>query len=299
MTDLTKRSIRLGFELDCVEVPLDKLHYTVNLPTGVKDSVTYKQILSSIKAIDLVEPIVIALNRDQRDTFIILDGRMRVEALRDLGAQKALCLLSTDDEGYTYNKRVSRLSVIQAHRMIVLAAERGVSVPQLAEALNVSAALIRQKFRMLDGISDEVVLLLADKPAPYGMFRILKQMKPFRQLDVAQAMVNLGKYSIKLANAMLQNTHIDQLTDAAANKTRSAGPTEALQRLERELAAMQADTRLLEEDYGPASLELEISKSYIGGALLENAAILRWLAANRPGHLQQLQRIANIHEISN
>jgi|GEM_PF-5860981 len=109
------------------------------------------------------------------------------------------------------------------------------------------------------------------------MFRILKQMKPFRQLDVAQAMVNLGKYSIKLANTMLQNTHIDQLTDAAA---------------------MQADTRLLEENYGLASLDLKISKSYIGGSLLESATVVRWLSANRPDHLQQLQRITNIREIS-
>ncbi|WP_193090684.1 plasmid partitioning protein RepB C-terminal domain-containing protein [Advenella sp. FME57] len=298
MTDLPPKSIRLGFERDCVEVPLDKLRYTVELPAGVKDSVAYKQIRSSIQAIDLVEPIVVTLNPDQRDTFIILDGRMRVEALRDLGAHHALCLLSTDDEGYTYNKRVNRLSVIQAHRMIVLATERGVSVQQLAEALNVSATLIRQKFRLLDGICDEVVVLLADKPATYGMFRVLKQMKPFRQIDVAQSMVNLGKYSLKLANAMLQNTPIDQLTEAAATKTRSAGPTEALQRLERELAAMQADTRLLEEDYGPASLELEISKSYIEESLLENAAVVRWLATSRPEYLQQLQRIANIREIS-
>lgn len=298
MTKMTPKSIRLGFERDCVDVPLDKIHFTVPLPTGIKESVTYRQIRSSVQAIGLVEPIVVALNREQVGTFIVLDGRMRVEALRDLGTQRALCLISTDDEGYTYNKRVNRLSVVQAHRMIVRAAERGVSVQQLAEALNVSPGSIREKFRLLDGICSEAVALLADKPATYGMFHILKQMKPFRQIDVAQTMVNLGNYSVKLATAMLQNTPADQLTEEAATKSQSGTPTEALRRLERELAAMQADTRLLEEGYGPASLQLEIIKTHIGATLLENVAVVRWLAKNQPEYLQQLQRIADIKELS-
>lgn len=297
MTKAAPHSIRLGFERDCIEVPLDRIRFTVPLPEGIKESVAYKQILSSVTSIGLVEPVVVALNRDEVGTFIALDGRVRVEALRDLGKERALCLISTDDEGYTYNKRVNRLSVVQAHRMIVRAAERGVSVQQLADALCISQAAIRQRFRLLDGICSEAVALLADKPATHGMFRILKQMKPFRQMDVAQAMVNLGNYSIKLATAMLQNTAEDQLSDAAASKTHSNTPTDALRRLERELAAMQADTRMLDEGYGPASLQLEIIKSHISSTLLENAAVVRWLATNQPEYLQQLQRVAEIKEL--
>lgn len=297
MTKPSPQSIRLGFERDCVDIPLDKILFPVPLPAGIKESVAYKQILSSVTAIGLVEPIVVALSRDQSDMFIALDGRMRVEALRDLGKEHALCLISTDDEGYTYNKWVNRLSVVQAHRMIVRAAERGVSIQQLADALDVSPGAIRARFRLLDGICSEAVTLLADKPATYGMFRILRQMKPFRQIDVAQAMANLGNYSIKLATAMLQNTPTDQLADAATSKTKSNTPTDILRRLERELAAMQADTRLLEEGYGPASLQLEIIKTHIGSTLLENAAVVRWLAKCHPEYLQQLQRIADIKEL--
>lgn len=297
MSKTPAQSIRIGFERDCVEIPLDKICFPVPLPVGIKDSVAYRQIRSSVEAIGLVEPIVVALNRDLAGTFIALDGRMRVEALRDLHAVCALCLISTDDEGYTYNKRVNRLSVIQAHRMIVRAAERGVSIQQLASALNVSPDSIRERFRLLNGICDEAVALLADKPATYGMFRIIRLMKPFRQIDVAQAMVNLGNYSIKLATAMLQNTHPDQLTDAAATKAQSSTPSDALRRLERELAAMQADSRLLEEGYGPSSLQLEIIKTHVGTTLLENAAVVRWLAKSQPEYLQQLQRIADIKEL--
>ncbi|AKP88674.1 RepB plasmid partitioning protein [Achromobacter xylosoxidans] len=297
MTRVHRQSIRLGFERDCVNIPLEKILFPVHLPAGIKESVAYKQILSSVTAIGLVEPVVVAVSRGGGGMFIALDGRMRVEALRDLGKEHALCLISTDDEGYTYNKWVNRLSVVQAHRMIVRAAERGVSIEQLANALDVSPGAIRARFRLLDGICSEAVAILADKPATYGMFRILRQMKPFRQIDVAQAMANLGNYSIKLATAMLQNTPTDQLVEIAAGKARSSTPSDTLQRLERELAAMQADTRLLEEGYGPASLQLEIIKTHIGATLIENAAVVRWLAKNHPEYLQQLQRIADIKEL--
>ncbi|MFJ3055972.1 plasmid partitioning protein RepB C-terminal domain-containing protein [Herbaspirillum sp. NPDC087042] len=297
MTNSHPKSVRLGFERECVKIPLENLSFPIPLPTGIKESVVYLQIQSSVKTIGLVEPIVVTNNPSQAGEFIILDGRLRVEALRDLGLQHALCLLATDDEGYTYNKQVNRLSVVQAHRMIVLAAERGASIQQLADALAISPNSIRERFRLLDGICSEAITLLADKPATSGMFRVLKQMTPFRQIDVAQAMINLGNYSLKLATAMLQNTPPDQLVRKASSSKKTAPPTDALRRLERELSAMQADTKLLEEGYGPASLQLEIVKTYIGSTLLENAAVVRWLAKNQPEYFQQLQRLSDIKKI--
>lgn len=297
MSQKPPKSVRLGFERNCKEIALDLLQPGIPLPAGIKETVKYHQIRTSVQAIGLVEPIVVAHSRETAGTFTVLDGRMRLEALRELAAQHALCLISTDDEAYTYNKRVNRLSVVQEHRMIVRAAERGVSVQQLADVLAVSPGAIRQQFKLLDGICSEAVSLLADKPATHGMFKVLKQMKPFRQIDVARAMINLNNYTIKLALAMLQATPPEQLTEAATAKGQRAGPTEALQRLQRELAAVQADTKLLEEGYGPANLQLEIIKTYVGKTLLENAAVVRWLAKTHAEYLQQLQLIAEIKHL--
>ncbi|RYE66114.1 MAG: chromosome partitioning protein ParB [Oxalobacteraceae bacterium] len=297
MSKKPQQLVRLGFERDCMHISLDLIHVEVPLPAGIKETVKYKQICTSVQAIGLVEPIVVAHSQLNVGEFIVLDGRMRLEALRDQGAQKALCIISIDDEGYTYNKRVNRLSVVQEHRMIVRAAERGVSIQQLADVLNVTPGAIRQQFRLLDGVCSEAVALLADKPATRAMFRVLKQMRPFRQIDVAQAMINLCNYSSKLALAMLQATPPDQLAEEASPNRKRSGPTEALQRLERELAAVQADTRLLEEGYGPANLQLEIIKTYIGKTLLENAAVVRWLAKTHSEYLQQMQFIAEIKEL--
>lgn len=293
----TDKGPRLAFEKNCVEVDLSLLKAAVGLPAGVKASVKYRQILRSIETIGIVEPIIVTLDRDQPGRFLVLDGQMRLEALRDLGVAKALCLISTDDEGYTYNKRVNGLSVIQAHKMILKAAEGGVSVAQLAEALDLSASTIRAKFRLLDGICPEATVLLAEKPVPSGIFKVLRQMKPLRQIDVAQTMVNLNTYSTRLAKALLRNSSPDQLTPEVAQRSADATPNEALKRLEQELAALQADTETLQEGFGPASLQLEIIKTHVGTALLNNAAVVRWLAKRRPDHLQQLQRLSEIKQL--
>lgn len=290
------KPIRLGFERDCVDIPLDLLHSTTPLPQALKGTTKYLQIRASVHAIGLVEPIVVTNNSAVPGTFLVLDGRMRLETLRDLGTKTALCLMAKDDEGYTYNKRVNRLSAIQEHRMIVKAAERGVSVKRLSDALNISEDAIHLRFKLLDGICSEVIALLADKPAPLGIFNSLRLMKPFRQIDVVQAMISLNNYSLKLAAAMLHGSASEQLVDATATKVRKGGVSETLQRLERELVAVQADTKLLEEGYGPANLQLTIIKTYIK-SLLDNATVVRWLAKTHAEYLQQIQLIADIKQL--
>lgn len=291
-----RKPVQLGFETDCVDVPLDMMRASRTLPAGIKTSVKYQQIRTSIASLGLVEPIVVVPDAERPDGYMVLDGHLRADALRDLGHTHARCLISKDDESYTYNKRVNRLSVVQEHKMIVKAVDGGTPIGKLAEALGLSVDVIRQRFRLLDGICAEAVALLAEKPATRGMFGVLRQMKPFRQMDVAQAMINLNNYSLKLALAMLNGTAPDQLVEKAAAKAQGNGASETLRRLERELAAVQADTKLLDESYGPANLQLTIIKTHIK-SLLENINVVKWMAKSHQDYLQQLQIIADIKRL--
>ena len=291
-----RKPVQLGFETDCVDVPLEMMRPSKTLPAGIKTSVKYQQIRTSIASLGLVEPIVVVPDTERQDGYMVLDGHLRADALRDLGRTHARCLVSKDDESYTYNKRVNRLSVVQEHKMIVKAVEGGTPIGKLAEALGLSADVIRQRFRLLDGICVEAIALLAEKPATRGMFGVLRQMKPFRQMDVAQAMINLNNYSLKLALAMLNGTAPDQLVEKAAAKAQGNGASETLRRLERELAAVQADTKLLDESYGPANLQLTIIKTHIK-SLLENINVVKWMAKSHQDYLQQLQIIADIKRL--
>lgn len=53
----------------------------------------------------------------------------------------------------------------------------------------------------------------------------------------------------------------------------------------------------LQEGFDPASLQLETIKTHVGTALLNNAAVVRWLAKRRPDHLQQLQKLSEIRQL--
>lgn len=288
-----KKSIRLGFENKCISIALDRLIFSKPLPSTLKISTKYQQIRMSIEVIGLVEPIVVIPHSEDKQSFLVLDGHLRVEAMRDIGIQETLCLISTDDEGFTYNKNVNRLSSIQEHRMIVKANENGVAAKTLAAALDISVDAIHNQFRLLNGICDEVVSLLADKPVPKSVFPILKSMKAFRQIDVANTMISLNNYTLKFATAMLHATPPEQLNESKKAKPINGGALENLQRLERELAAVQADTKLLEESYGPDNLQLTIIKTHIK-SILNNARVLNWLLKTNKEYLEQLQLIAEI-----
>ena len=107
---------------------------------------------------------------------------------------------------------------------------------------------------------------------------------------------HLVRSNDKLADAMLQTTPPDQLAVDTRARVQRPGATESVQRLQRELAAVQADTKILEESYADSNLQLAIIKAHIK-ALLENAKVVRWLAKFHHDYLQQLQFVAEINKL--
>jgi hypothetical protein len=118
-------------------------------------------------------------------------------------------------------------------------------------------------------------------------------MKPSRQIDVAQAMIDLRNYSVKFSLVMLHATPAELLAEDAQSRRQVNTSSEARHRLEREMAAVQLNAKRLEETYGPNCLQLVVVKAYIR-SLLENAKIVGWLARNRGDYLRELQLIAEI-----
>ncbi len=68
--------------------------------------------------------------------------------MRDLGTDGVMCLVATEDEAFTYKKRVNRLATIQERKMILQAIERGVPQKRIAKALDVDVHNIRRKRRL-------------------------------------------------------------------------------------------------------------------------------------------------------
>src|SRR3954452_21652841 len=102
--------ITQAFSSDTVVVSIDAILPVRAIGKTVKSSHKYRQIASSIKEIGLVEPPVVWRDPQNPSSYLLLDGHLRIEALKDFGTTEVECLLSIDDEAFTYNKRISRLS---------------------------------------------------------------------------------------------------------------------------------------------------------------------------------------------
>ncbi|WP_425513801.1 plasmid partitioning protein RepB C-terminal domain-containing protein [Ensifer oleiphilus] len=90
--------------------------------------------------------------------------------------------------------------------MILTAIEKGVPQERLARALNVNIHSIQQKKSLLDGICPEAIDLLKDKHVPVNTIGQLKKMKPMRQIESAQLMTAMNKYSITYARSLVAAT---------------------------------------------------------------------------------------------
>ena len=198
--------MKLSFERQpCVAV--SQIVPSRSLRPGTKDSKKYAQIVGSIRAIGLVEaPVVHPRSQRSPGRYFLLDGHLRIEALKDLGISKVECLVSTDDETYTYNKRVNRICAVQEHRMIMRAVERGVPESRIAEALGLEVSSVRRRPRMLDGICPDAVELLKDTHCPLTVFDTLRRMAPLRQIEAAELMVGQNNFTGMFAKALLAAT---------------------------------------------------------------------------------------------
>lgn len=283
------------FERNSVKFNIDDLIPTKKPPINVKNSKKYLQIKKSINSIGIIEPIVVYLD-SKLGKIKILDGHLRIEALKELGETEAICLVSTIYDTYTPNSKVSRITIIQEQKMIRKALKSGVSIEKLSEALGISIEILKGKINLLDGIDPEVVNLLANQNVPKATFYTLRKMKNIRQIECACIMNNMENYSEKFSLSLLHNTQPNLLVDGQQGHDKE-GHRKTIDRLEREMAQVHIESEKLKESYGENTLRLVIMKSHIQ-KLLENTKILHWLLDNKNELLVELKKITNINSLT-
>lgn len=290
------RPVQIGFENDCVTIPVADILPVRVLSKSIKSSRKYTQITASIREIGLVEPPVVARNGDAGGSWLLLDGHVRIEVLKDLGREQVECLVSTDDEAFTYNKRISRIAPIQEHRMILKAIERGVSEEKIAAALDLNPRSIQRKVKLLDGICPEAVAILKDKACTAAVFTTLRKMIPLRQIEAAELMVNANNYSVAYISAILAGTPQAQLVEANKPKRINGVTPQAVARMEKELARLQDGMTQVQDTYGQDHLQLTVLRGYVA-KLLGNARVVRYLIQTRPEFLSEFQTIAEMESV--
>ena len=286
-----KKTIRMAFEASTVRVNIADILPLRAVRPALKSTKKYTQIVASIRELGIIEPPVIARRRGIDGKFLLLDGHLRIEALKDMEVTEVVCLLSTDDEAVTYNRRVSRIAIVQEHRMIMKAIERGVPEQRIAKALDIDIASLRAKVRLFNGICPEVIDMLKDKDIHMNAISILKRMLPLRQIEAVELMVAMNKFTASYAHSLLAATPQAQLVEPSKPK-RVKGLTEKQMLLmQRESANLDRQFKLIEQTYGNDHLDLVLVNGYVA-RLLANARVVKFLTQHYAEILAEFQQIA-------
>lgn len=283
--------IHLACEREVILVPLKRLLPTRLLDEGVRKTSKYKCIEASIRELGVIEPLVVFRKSQVDGAYILLDGHLRHMVLMDMHEASVKCLIATDDEGFTYNHKVSRLSAVQEHFMVLRAIKSGASESRIAKALNLDIYKIRQKRDLLEGICSEAVALLKDSRANASTFRELRKVRPMRQIEIAELMCAASNFSVGYAKCLVTTSSDDQLLDGNKGKEPLPISPEEMARLEREMECLGREFKLIEETHGQNTLHLVIVLGYLK-KLLNNAAVVKFLSKHYADILAEFQKLA-------
>ena len=178
--------------------------------------------------------------------------------------------------------------------MILNAVRKGVSEQRLARALNVNITSIQVKRNLLVGICPEVADLLRDRHVPIHVFRELRRLKPVRQIEAAEAMIAMNRFSVPYAMSLVASTPAHLLVERQAKKARGL-TADQIAVMQRESENIDREFKLIEHTYGEDHLDLVLAMGYVS-KLLGNARIVRYLAQQQPGILTEFQKCIDYHQ---
>ena len=106
------RAIRISFEQKVFDLPVEALLPLRPMTSRITRSRKYARIATSIKKIGVIEPLAVT-KADSSSRHMLLDGHLRLHAIKEEGKATAPCIIADDDEAFTYNKRVNRLATVR------------------------------------------------------------------------------------------------------------------------------------------------------------------------------------------
>lgn len=287
---------KIGFELKKVRLSLDAILPVRKIKNPHSTISRYQTIVASIKEIGLVEPLMVFSQKKQPGNYLIVDGHLRYHALKELGITEADCIVSLDDESFTYNSRINRVSPIQEHAMIMKAIKNGVSPERIAAALNRRVDQVRDTLNLLNGIHPEAVEILKDKQIAHNAIRFFKRVNSLRQIEMAELMVSANIFTGGYAEALVMGTPKDQLLNPDKPKQVKGLSAEEVARLEQEMRAVEPNFKAVEQSYGENVLHLTFAKAYVKKLLL-NVKVVRFLTSKHLEILSEFEAVAAMETI--
>ncbi|MEB3755162.1 plasmid partitioning protein RepB C-terminal domain-containing protein [Acinetobacter sp. MD2(2019)] len=286
------QKINIAFQLSTICIKTNNILSSKSVLKSTTYTKKYRQIKASIQEIGIIEPLIVTLTTDKKQ-YILLDGHIRFEILKELEFTEVPCIISSDNENYTYNKRINRLATIQEHFMIRRAIDQGVDKERLASALNIEIKAIRAKINLLNGICPEAIELLKDRELSPNVFSLLRKMKSIRQIECAELMISMNNLTVPYAKALLMTTPQNMLIEVMKPSKKNNGSFEAIKKMEVDTANIHLQIKSLEPSYAQDTLNLVLGIGYLK-KMLANNNVQQYLEKNNNDIYSQFQSIIKL-----
>ncbi len=289
-------SVAIAFLPKPIVLPVDGLLPSVSLDPKMLTSVKFRQVRASIVEIGLIEPLAVTAVDRKSGQHLVLDGHLRLQVMKELGFSEVACLVATDDEAFTYNNHVNRLSTVQEHLMIRRAIDRGIPVSKLAKGLCIDVTLIQKKGSLLDGICTEAVELLRDRNFSTEVTPALRRMKTTRQIECVELMIAANSVTASYARSLLAATPPSMLVEGKRPLKNHSLSAEQVARMEQEMENLLGQYKIAEQSHGEDMLNLMLARGYVA-KLLDNPRVMKYLQTHYAEMLEEFSRIVETTSI--
>jgi ParB family chromosome partitioning protein len=186
---------------EAIDVPLARLSPLRDRKITVRE---YARISASIKAIGLIEPLVVYA---EGDGYVILDGVQRFKVLKELDVQVAPCIIGRQREAFSGNRMVNRVSPVQEQRMIEKSLEE-LDAKSIADALGIQGLAYRLKKTLTKNLHPDVAAVFDQGKITQVCAREMTHVKPERQKDILTAMQGYKDFSLTFVRTQILKTPI-------------------------------------------------------------------------------------------
>jgi RepB plasmid partitioning protein/ParB-like nuclease domain len=278
--------VKAAFEREIVTLNIKDIVAIKTMTAVERKTPTYRRIAASIQYVGIIKPLVVFPGGNNK--YVLLDGHTRLDILITSEVASMKCLIATENEAYTYNKRANYVPPIAQHHMILRALAH-VSEERIAAALNVAVATIRERRDLLMGICPETADLLRNQRITASAFCVLRKMKPVRQIDVARLMISAHKFTGRFARALLDGTPDELLVPTPKPRVRQISPREQSM-MERETDELLKHVDSIRASYGDDVLNLTTACKY-AERLLGNVRVRRYLGKRHADTLAAIEQL--------
>jgi hypothetical protein len=246
----------------------------------------FNRILCSIKAVGLIEPLVVY---PEGDDYVILDGVQRYRALLELGVEVAPSILGRQREAFTGNRMVNRVSPVQEHRMIEKSLEE-VDEASIAAALGITTIGHRLKKTLLKRLHPDVAAAFDEGKINRACAREFTHVRPARQKEILDAMAGYKDYRTAFVRTLVVKTPPDQ-RDAARRKNNPwARSSQRKNDLLKQLADAEQKHDFYSRLYKQYTIDLLRMAIYVR-TLINNTRVREYLQARHPAVMAQFEAI--------